>query len=168
MENESAQLKLQEFEGIGAKKALNILSIIDKKHKEIEMGNIDVHPDFVTWMKKLIPNIVENQSASIDEPVTTDIHRLIRLPLSLHGGTALQVKPIKYEKLDEFDPLEHAIPDRFKGRDIKISVEGKEDELVEFGGETFTISDGINTIPEYAAMFLMARGEAEKVKESKN
>ena len=37
MERESAQLKLQEFEGIGAKKSLNILSIIDKKYKEIEI-----------------------------------------------------------------------------------------------------------------------------------
>ena len=168
MEKQKAQFELQEFEGIGAKKALNILSIMDKKYKEIEMGNIDVHPDFVTWVKKLVPSVVENESASIDEPVTTDIHRLIRLPLSLHGGTALQVKPIKYEKLDEFDPLEHAIPDRFRGRDIKIYADGMENQLVEFGGETFTISDGINTIPEYAAMFLMARGEAEKVKESKN
>jgi DNA primase small subunit len=78
------------------------------------------------------------------------------------------VKPIKYEKLDGFDPLEHAIPDRFRGRDIKISAEGMENQSVELGGETFTISDGINIIPEYAAMFLMTRGKAEKVKESKN
>tara|TARA_A100001037_G_scaffold158341_1_gene142748 strand:+ start:3952 stop:5085 length:1134 start_codon:yes stop_codon:yes gene_type:complete len=168
MEMESAQMELQSFDGIGAKKALNILSIMDKKYREIENGNIDVHPDFLTWVKKLIPIVVGEESSSIDEPVTTDIHRLIRLPLSLHGGTALQVKPVEYENLDKFDPLEQAIPDRFKQRNIKIFTEGMEGQIVEIGGETIVLEDGINTVPEYAAMFLMARGEAEKVRESKN
>ena len=141
---------------------------MDKKYREIENGNIDVHPDFLTWVKKLIPIVVGEESSSIDEPVTTDIHRLIRLPLRLHGGTALQVKPVEYENLDKFDPLEQAIPDRFKQRNIKIFTEGMEGQIVEIGGETIVLEDGINTVPEYAAMFLMARGEAEKVRESKN
>jgi DNA primase small subunit len=44
-----------------------------------------------------------------DAPVTTDIHRLIRLPGSLHGGTGFRVLPISLDRLPEFDPFSAAL-----------------------------------------------------------
>ncbi len=163
LDDESAVKQLQSFDGIGSKTAKNILVVIRKKYEEISIGNIDVHPDFFKLVGKLVPSVVEKKSALIDEPVTTDLHRLIRLPLSLHGGTSLQVKPIEYNDLDKFDPLVDAVPNRFKKYEINVKV--KEDISIEIGGETFTASEGIVTLPEYAAMFMMARGKAEKIKE---
>ena len=49
--------------------------------------------------------------SEIDEPVTSDIKRLIRLPGSLHGKTGLAVTPIKRDELDDFDPLRDAVPE---------------------------------------------------------
>jgi len=100
------------------------------------------------------------ESAAIDEPVTTDINRLIRLPGSLHGGTGLVVMPIDRGDLDAFDPLADAVADQFVGHDVRIRGDGG--PPVRLRGETFTIPDAVTTVPEYVAVFLMARGRCEK------
>ena len=52
-----------------------------------------------------------------DAPVTTDIHRLIRLPGSLHGGTGLRVTPLSLEELDGVRPPAGRDPPRSVGGD---------------------------------------------------
>ncbi|HYK93812.1 MAG TPA: DNA primase small subunit PriS, partial [Thermoplasmata archaeon] len=44
-----------------------------------------------------------------DAPVTTDIHRLIRLPGSIHGGTGFRVVPLDRAALERFDPWKDAL-----------------------------------------------------------
>ncbi|MCI4371954.1 MAG: DNA primase small subunit PriS, partial [Thermoplasmata archaeon] len=50
------------------------------------------------------------QRAETDEPVTSDIKRLIRMPSSLHGKTGLAVIPLSREAVDGFRPLRDAVP----------------------------------------------------------
>lgn len=102
-------------------------------------------------------------TAPIDEPVTTDTRRLIRLPRTLHGGSGLVVTPIDRDDLDAFDPLRDAVPDRFVGREIRIETDV--DRTVELNGERVRVEPGRNTVPEFAGVFLMARGEARKAPE---
>ncbi len=59
-------------------------------------------------------------TAEIDEPVTSDIKRLIRLPLSLHGKTGLKVTPMDREELTGFDPLRDAVPDIYPESPIEV------------------------------------------------
>ncbi|HLY77354.1 MAG TPA: hypothetical protein VKT21_05670, partial [Thermoplasmata archaeon] len=94
-----------------------------------------------------------------DAPVTTDIHRLIRLPGSLHGGTGFRVLPLTREELDRFEPFRDAIV-AFEGSapvelelltevdypTVPHAVRGKEGETV--------------TVPRATALFLTLRGEA--------
>ncbi len=94
-----------------------------------------------------------------DAPVTTDIHRLIRLPGSLHGGTGFRVLPLSRDELDHFEPLRDA-PFPFPGLapvEVRLLTDidyptrpepthGKE-------GETLTV-------PRSTALFLTLRGEA--------
>jgi DNA primase small subunit len=94
-----------------------------------------------------------------DAPVTTDVHRLIRLPGSLHGGTGFRVVPLTHEDLDRFDPFRDA-PFRFDGLgpvDVTLLTDvdyptvpdptrGKEGEALAVARST--------------ALFLTLRGEA--------
>ena len=94
-----------------------------------------------------------------DAPVTTDIHRLIRLPRSLHGGTGFQVLPLTRDELDRFEPFRDA-PVPFTGWgpvEVRLLTEvdyptvpeptrGKEDETL--------------TVARSTALFLTLRGEA--------
>jgi DNA primase small subunit len=163
VEDEEALARLQAFEGIGEGRGGAILRASEGNYDEIEAGNVDVHPAFLTLARRVFERTVTEESAAIDEPVTTDINRLIRFPGSLHGGTGLAVTPIDRADLEAFDPLVDAVPEQFVGHDVRIRGDGG--PPVRLRGETFTIPDTVTTVPEYAAVFLMARGRAEKERE---
>src|SRR5207245_7573279 len=57
-----------------------------------------------TW-KSLSLKAVDRGSAKIDTVVTTDVHRLIRLPGTLNGHTGLLTMDVPRERLDECDPF---------------------------------------------------------------
>src|SRR5699024_5111895 len=100
MDDEDALDRLCEFDGIGEGKATAALRAARTNYDEIEGGNIDVHPAFYGLAERLIPEVVAADNAPIDEPVTTDTNRLIRLPGSLHGGSGLCVRRLAREAID--------------------------------------------------------------------
>jgi DNA primase small subunit len=163
MDDEDALARLREFEGIGEGKAKAALHAARTNYDEIEAGNIDVHPAFYELAKRLIPAVVAVDNAPIDEPVTTDTNRLIRLPGSLHGGSGLCVTYLDRKDITGFDPLTATIPETFRGQEIAIDIE--EENRVELDGDSFTIPAGTPQVPEYVGVFLMARGRAEKGEE---
>ncbi|GCF12710.1 DNA primase [Haloarcula mannanilytica] len=163
MEEADALDRLQEYDGIGEGKATAALNAARSNYEQLEAGNIDVHPAFYQLAKILLHEVVAADNAPIDEPVTTDTNRLIRLPGSLHGGSGLEVQRIDREDLDAFDPLVDPVPDTFRGHDITVEV--TDGGLVELDGDSFTLEAGNQTVPEHVGVFLMARGRAEKGKE---
>jgi DNA primase small subunit len=164
MDDEDALARLREFDGIGEGKAEAALRAARTNYGEIETGNIDVHPAFYALAQRLIPEVVAADNAPIDEPVTTDTNRLIRLPGSLHGGSGLCVRRLDREEIEEFDPLTETIPETFRGQEITIEIE--EDATLELDGDSFTVPAGTSRVREYVGVFLMARGRAEKGEEA--
>ena len=163
MDEAAALDRLQEHDGIGEGKATAALNAARSNYEQLEAGNIDVHPAFYQLAKILLHEVVAADNAPIDEPVTTDTNRLIRLPGSLHGGSGLEVQRIDRDDLDAFDPLVDPVPETFRGHDITVEV--TDGGLVELDGDSFTLEAGNQTVPEHVGVFLMARGRAEKGKE---
>ncbi|USZ71734.1 DNA primase small subunit PriS [Natronosalvus halobius] len=163
LEEEAALEKLQSFDGIGEGKAQATLNAARNNRAELEAGNVTVHTAVSQLAERFAGRAVEADNAPIDEPVTTDTNRLIRLPGSLHGGSALETQRIDRDDLADFDPLVDAVPETFRGHEIVVDVTRGGD--VELGGDIFTVQEGDQSLPEYVAMFLMARGRAEKEKE---
>ena len=159
----TAVARLQEFDGIGEGKATAVLNAARDSRGEIADGNVDVHPAVYSVADKLFEGVVAAESAPVDEPVTTDINRLIRLPGSLHGGSGLAVTRIDRAAVDSFDPLVDAVPETFVGNDIAVYT--REPTTVELGGEKFRLSEGVCSVPEYAGVFAMVRGHATKAGE---
>ncbi|WP_306059525.1 DNA primase small subunit PriS [Natronococcus wangiae] len=163
LEEEAALERLQSFDGIGEGKATATLSAARNNREQLEAGNVTVHTAVAQLAERFAQRAVEADNAPIDEPVTTDTNRLIRLPGSLHGGSGLETVRLEPDELDGFEPLVDAVPETFTGHEIAVDVtEGGE---VELGGDSFTVSEGDQSLPEYVAVFLMARGRAEKEKE---
>ncbi|MFW6448288.1 MAG: DNA primase catalytic subunit PriS [Halobacteriota archaeon] len=154
---------LAAFDGMGPKRAENVHGIVDGRWSAIEAGVVDLHPDFVRFVRSFVEARVVGAGPAIDEPVTTDLHRLIRLPGSLHGKTGLVVRPVPTGELASFDPLEAAVAPTF--RENEIAVELVRDRQLELGGSSWSLSAGRRRVPEYVGIFLMARGVAEKVRE---
>ncbi|AEM56652.1 DNA primase [Haloarcula hispanica N601] len=163
MDEADALEQLQEYDGIGEGKATAALNAARSNYEQLEAGNIDVHPAFYQLAKILLHEVVAADNAPIDEPVTTDTNRLIRLPGSLHGGSGLEVQRIDRGDIDAFDPLVDTVPETFRGHDITVEV--TDGGLVELDGDSFTLEAGNQTVPEHVGVFLMARGRAEKGKE---
>ena len=126
----------------------------------IAEGKIDLikGPSKAILWKSLLSRALTEEVGHPDEPVTADIKRLIRLPGSLHGGTGLRVTPIPLNKLDRFDPLLEAIA--FSDELVQISV--KAPVTFSLGGEHFDLERGEGKIPQYAAIYLLCRGEANE------
>ena len=100
---------------------------------------------------------LRNAGARADEPVTTDIKRLIRTPGSLHGGSGMRVVPLDIRDFAEFDPLVDAVV--FGDRDVRLDV--KANFTVSLLGNTYALKGGVETVPEALAVFLCCRNMAE-------
>ncbi|WP_226479455.1 DNA primase small subunit PriS [Natrinema amylolyticum] len=163
LEEDAALERLQAFDGIGEGKATATLNAARNNREQLEAGNVTVHTAVAQLAERFASTAVERDNAPIDEPVTTDTNRLIRLPGSLHGGSGLKTVRLERDEIADFDPLVDAVPETFEGHEITVDVtDGGE---VELAGETHSVSAGVQTLPEYVAVFLMARGRAEKEKE---
>ncbi len=161
--DETAALeRLTDIKGIGDGRAETILGAIEANREAIETGNMEAGgPGIRLLANTLAEEVAAAESAPIDEPVTTDTHRLIRLPKTLHGGSGLVVRPLDRDELDAFDPLEDAIPDRFRGQTIEVELD--ESQRVELDGDITKLEPGNHSVAEYVGVFLMTRGEARKV-----
>ncbi|HTW56353.1 MAG TPA: DNA primase small subunit PriS [Thermoplasmata archaeon] len=123
-----------------------------------EDGALDVFPK--TPPDDFFEHIVRSAAVPVqgetDAPVTTDIHRLIRLPNSLHGGTGLRVVPLDRAEVEAFDPFADAVTDR-PGR---VPVEFRADVDYPFPGGLRGHPGGTDELPTPQAVFLVLRGEA--------
>jgi len=90
-----------------------------------------------------------------DEPVTSDIKRLIRLPSSLHGKTGFEVVPISRDDLTDFDPFEDALPRAFGDSTVEVRC-GKPVD-VRMRGRSYSLDSGKNKVPEHVAVYLICR-----------
>ena len=164
MDEEAARSRLTELDGIGEGRAETILGAFERNPDAVREGNVEAGgPGVRRLVSALAARVTATETAPIDEPVTTDTRRLIRLPGTLHGGSGLVVTPIDRDDVAAFDPLCDAVPDRFVGRDIRIVCET--DRTVELNGTRLSVVPGETAVPEFAGIFLMARGDARKAPE---
>lgn len=145
---------------------------LEEKLKEIrlEKANINLKKKngeiFNSLSKKYQKNLVRVaiKEAAIfpDEPVTGDVHRLIRLPGSLHGGSGLRVTTITSKELENFDPMVSAIAFGEEPVKIRSIVE----HPVSMGNIAKLMPKTVVEVPEKAAIYFMARKWANLVLET--
>jgi DNA primase small subunit len=153
------RLVQRDFHGIGKKKAQAIITGFLEHEMEIRAGVVSVSPAIKSLTKALVDEVHTDTYADIDEPVSTDINRLIRLPGSLHGRTGFVVTRISRDDIDSFDPFADAVADVFTGREIEVEVT-EETEVTALGTE-YEFECGTTSVPEAVGIYLMAQGVAE-------
>ncbi|WP_214044433.1 DNA primase catalytic subunit PriS [Methanomethylovorans sp.] len=157
---DKAEEVLMGFKGVGEKTARKIIEVFENE-AQVEVlkgGNIDVLSGL---NKKVINTLIEEgikkMSAVVDEPVTADVKRLIRLPGSLHGGSGLKVMSLDINELEKFEPLRDAVV--FGDRLVMSKV--IKPFAVQMKGKDIEVEQGEQELPEYVAVHLMCRGVAE-------
>ena len=152
---ERAVNELKSIRGVGDKKASEIYDKLGKMNFDRVMNAL---PD--EFVEHLMSDVaVIGSKGETDEPVTSDIKRLIRMPGSLHGKTGFIVKRIDLEELTTFDPLSDAL---FFGEE-PLEVEFLRPLRLRIGDITLDVKEERISIPEYAAVFACARGFATPV-----
>lgn len=155
--NKSRQ-KAREINGIGEKKSKELVNNINEELELLKLGLFRTNR-----VKKVVEeafnDILKEKTANIDEPVTTDLNRLIRMPDSLHGKTGLKVTKVNKNNLDNFKPFREAIPQNF--RNNKIKVKPKENIERILNKEINIEKEKVKELKEYDAIYLMLNDKVE-------
>jgi DNA primase small subunit len=144
----------------------DFLKTISKKDKSLW-----IIPNFGlgTW-KTFLYGIVNEIGAEIDEPVSIDIHRLIRYPGSLHGKTGFKVQELSLIELETFEPLNqnNGILDPivfFSKITQKLEIIEPQLPIIKIKGEEFgpyKQGDKIE-VPHHIAIFLLCKEVAKTI-----
>jgi DNA primase small subunit len=136
------------LDGVGAEKI--------RRSGTLEVFRKEVPDEFLA---AVLPRASIELQGETDAPVTTDIHRLIRLPGSIHGGSGLRVVPLSRASLDDFDPFRDALVAPLDG--ARTAVEFTQDVAYPFPNGGLKGTQGTaERVPTPLALFLVLRGEA--------
>lgn len=102
-----------------------------------------------------LERIAKDMGVRIDPQVTTDVHRVFRMPGTLNSKSGLS--KVKSRDLYSFDPFVDAC---VLGDGI-VSVRVKTPVKLKLKRNSFNISKEVAEIPAYAAVYLMCKGLAE-------
>ncbi len=155
--------RITKLKGVGKKTAGTLLSeLFDtptgrEKFEALKQGTVDVFSSdrvLKAFLRLALQEAAINLSGETDEPVTSDIKRLIRMPGSLHGKTGFRVVPLTLKKLEDFDPLVDAVvlPESLTKVRLVKDIEGR------VGDEVFSYKKGdVDMVPGFLAVFLAGR-----------
>jgi DNA primase small subunit len=165
---QAAEVRAQELSkraGIGLKEAKNVVGAftgpsdrIEDRLQRLSTGIGDLFEGVgEQTVSRLFDYHLNQLRGFCDEPVSSDVKRLIRAPGSLHGKTGLRAIPLTRDKLDDFDPLVEAVVLDDEPVRITASPAAKPFTLM---GQDFKPAPGLQTLPRYAAVFLILRRQA--------
>jgi len=104
--------------------------------------------------KFLFHNAIKEEQCIIDEKVTIDIKRLIRLPDSLHGKTGLRVIKLSYKELENEDVLKKSIV--FNDGYIRLYVKRIPEKVLDWKFEN--VRNKVIDVPMYLGIYLLQNG----------
>ena len=130
--------------GINAKSMIKLTNIVNEK------GGYG-------GFKAELDNITRQMGVKIDPQVTTDIHRVFRLPGTLNSKSGLAKVRCNLNNLDSFDPFSDAC---LLGS-TKVRISMKTSAKVRLKGKTFNIAKEEADMPAFAAVYFICKGLAE-------
>jgi DNA primase small subunit len=108
--------------------------------------------------KRRIGEIAKEMGVRIDSQVTTDVHRVFRLPGTLNGKSGLT--KILCVDLNSFDPFDNSCQLSSREVTVKITVQKLKLRLK---GEKFNLADEIVRVPIFLGVYLISKGLAHAV-----
>lgn len=151
--------------GFSEKKTKNVLLekqvIFDSLDKGL-LFPIDGKKRSDLW-KNILDYVVKKQLSPIDRQTSVDLHKIVRVPETLHGQTGFLAKRLTIDELKKFDPFFDTIV--FGSEEIvKVHIEKTPKFLLK--GESFgPFDNNVTELPLFAAIYLIGKGSATLVKD---
>lgn len=121
----------------------------------IKLGNIAKENGGYAGFKAELDKTTREMGVMIDPQVTTDVHRVFRLPGTINSKSGLA--KVKCGNLDSFDPFTEAC---LLGS-ARIKVKLKTHVKFKLKGEQYNLSKESAELPAYAAVYLICKGLAD-------
>lgn len=154
--------KIASVSGISLPEAKEFLSDVDYIINEINKGVLAPLPrrgleKTKRFWESIIGFVVDSLKLGIDRQTSVDIYKIIRVPETIHGGTGLVAKSFGLDELASFKPLKDSVV--FSGNPVKVKLNPTPKFYL--NGRFFgPFEEGVFELPEFAAVFLLARGNA--------
>jgi DNA primase small subunit len=110
-----------------------------------------------TGFKSELDRMTREMGVRVDPQVTTDVHRVFRMPWTLNSKSGLAKVRCDIEKIDDFDPFVEAC---LLGT-CKVRVKLRTHVRFRLRGENFNLSKESAELPAYAAVYLICKGLAD-------
>lgn len=123
----------------------------------IRLTNIVKEKGGYSAFKAELDRITRLLGVRIDPQVTTDVHRVFRLPGTLNSKSGLAKFRCSLDGLDSFDPF----VDACVLGSTKVQVRMKTHAKARLKGQTFSISKEEAELPAFAAVYFICKGLAE-------
>ncbi|TFG16779.1 MAG: hypothetical protein EU531_05335 [Promethearchaeota archaeon] len=150
---------------------LNQKDIFLERFKNSELNDWSMEGFDIDKWKIFLRGIAKRVGANIDEPVSVDIHRLIRYPGTLHGKTGFKVQELSIGELADFNPLDAETKSKDpivfhqQGIDINLKIIEEFVPATKIKGFTYGPYDQGDKIcvPKHIAVYLLCKEVAEPV-----
>ncbi len=152
-----------------AKTVSNVIKFSEKKTKNILLEKqtifdsldkgllfpIDGKKRSDLW-KNILDYVVSKQMSPIDRQTSVDLHKIIRVPQTLHGQTGFVAKTLSIDELKKFDPFVDPI---VFGSDEMVKLHIDKTPKFSLKGESFGPYDNVNIeLPLFVAVYLLGKG----------
>jgi DNA primase small subunit len=150
-------LEIAKITGISKKRAEVFSSAKEEIFKKIDSGllyDVGQKTNKAFW-KSVLDFVVATYMVPIDRQTSVDLHKIIRVPNTLHGETGFIAKNLSLSELETFDPFVDGVV--FDSKEIKIFVDDapkfslKGQEFGPFKNETVSV-------PLFCAVYLIGKG----------
>lgn len=108
--------------------------------------------------RRRVAEITKEMGVRIDSQVTTDVHRVFRLPGTLNGKSGLT--KILCADLNSFDPFDESC--QLSNREVTVKIMLPKLKL-RLKGERFNLTEDIVRVPVYMGVYLISKGLAHIV-----
>jgi len=141
------------------KKVTAFVGIKDRIFDAMSNGKLipyDTKKNDVFWQRVL--EVVSKQLVvPIDRQTSTDLNKIVRVPMTLHGDTGLLAKTVSIDELKNFDPYVDSV---VFGKDM-VNVHVIKAPKFSLGGEVFgPFEDSTESLPLFCAVYLIGKGAA--------
>jgi DNA primase small subunit len=152
--------EISKLTGVAQRKFAFLLSnrqkIVDNMASGV-LPPIDSKKNNEFW-RKIIDFVVSVQRVPIDRQTSIDLHKIIRVPETLHGETGFLAKSLSVDELKEFDAFKDAVVFSSSPQ-VKISIPSAPKFYL--NNESFgPFNNSTEELPLFAALYLIGKGAA--------
>lgn len=123
----------------------------------IRLTNLVKEKGGYAGFKSELDGITREMGVRIDPQVTTDVHRVFRMPGTINSKSGLAKAACDIDGIDAFDPFRQAC---VLG-DGKVNISLKAPVKLRLKGEPFNLAKETAEVPAFAAVYLICKGLAE-------